>query len=154
SVWAEILNRTEDTPQAPKAHKQHGRQHTPIEEKQSMRWLSGLRAARDVAGQSPGVCCVCVADSEADAYELFCEERGELQWLIRACQDRALREDEGAQRLSPSGLHLREQVLTAAALYRVELLVRGREAKTGAETRGRRQSRQTRRATVEVRAVI
>jgi hypothetical protein len=156
TVWAQILNRTEDAPQSTKAQKEHDRKHTPIEDKESMRWLSGLRAARDVAQQLPGVSCVCVGDSEADVYELFCEPRGEhpVHWLIRACQDRALEEnpDQAEQALSPSGLHLRGQVLTAPVLYQVELLVRGREAKTGVETRGRRQSRRTRRATVEVRA--
>ena len=66
---------------------------TPIEEKESMRWLTGLREVRDVAQELPGVQCVCVADSEADIYEVFAEPRGEhpVHWLIRACQDRAAR---------------------------------------------------------------
>jgi hypothetical protein len=154
TVWAEVLNRTGDAPQAPEAQKERDRKHAPIEEKESLRWLSGLRAARDVAQRLPDVSCVCVGDSEADVYELFCEPRGEhpLHWLVRACQDRALQENPDEAPLSPSGLHLRGQVLTAPVLYQVELLVRGREAKTGVETRGRRQSRQARRATVEVRA--
>ena len=37
-------------------------------------------------------------------------------------------------------------------LYEVELLIRGRTAKTAVEDRARRQNRETRRATVEVRA--
>jgi hypothetical protein len=37
-------------------------------------------------------------------------------------------------------------------LYQVNLVIRGRKAKTAAEDRGRRQNRETRRATVEVRA--
>jgi len=86
---------------------------------------------------------------------LFCEPRGErpLPWLIRACQDRAVAADPDQAALSPSGLHLRGCVLLAPVLYQVELLVRGRQAKTDAEKRSRRQNRQTRHATVEVRAM-
>jgi hypothetical protein len=146
TVWAEILNRTEAPSQASASAKAHQRKHTPIEEKESLRWLTGLRAARAVAQQAPGVQCVCVGDSEADIYELFAEPRGEqpVQWLIRACQDRALE--------TAAGPHLREHVLATPVLYQVELRIRGRKAKTAAEDRGRRQNRETRQATVEVRA--
>jgi hypothetical protein len=43
-------------------------------------------------------------------------------------------------------------VLRTAVLYEVELLIRGRQAKTAAEDRARRQNRATRHAKVEVRA--
>jgi hypothetical protein len=127
------------------AEKQHQRKHTPIEEKESMRWLTALRAARQVAQELPGVQSVCVADSEADIYEVFAEPRGEVpvHWLIRACQDRAT---------SEVGKHLRDQVLATPVRYQVELLIRGRRAKTAAEDRARRQNRETRQAQVEVRA--
>ena len=145
TVWAEILNRTNGVTQA-SAAKRSERQRTPIEAKESLRWLTGLRPARQVAQHVPGVQCVCVADSEADIYELFAEPRGEqtLHWLIRACQDRALE--------SATPGHLRDQLLAQPVLYQVELLIRGRQAKTAAEDRARRQNRQTRQAKVEVRA--
>ncbi len=38
----------------------------PIEDKESLRWISGLRAAVQVAEACPDTCCVAVADSEAD----------------------------------------------------------------------------------------
>jgi len=145
TVGAEILNRTEGVSQA-SAQNRHARQCTPIEEKESLRWLTGLRQARELAQQLPGVQCVCVADSEGDIYELFAEPRGEhpVQWLIRACQDRAL--------VTATGQHLRAAVLATPVRYTVELLVRGRQAKLGAvETRGRRQNRQTRQTEVDVR---
>src|SRR5438270_9394234 len=85
-----------------------------------------------------------MADSEADIYELFCEPRGELHWLIRACQDRVLEAD------TPQ--HLREPLLAAPVLYKVELLIRGRHARLTTEDRARRQNRETRQAEVEVRA--
>jgi Transposase DNA-binding/Transposase Tn5 dimerisation domain/Transposase DDE domain len=146
TVWAEVLNRTEGVSHASAAEKKQQRNQTPIEEKESMRWLTGLREARQVAQKLPAVHCVCVADSEADIYELFAEPRGEppVHWLIRACQDRAL-QGEAAR-------HLRDQVLATPALYEVDLLIRGRQAKTAAEKRARRQNRESRQAKVEVRA--
>jgi len=146
TVWAEVLNRTAGVSHESATDKRHQRKHTPIEAKESMRWLTGLRKAREMAQQLPGVQCVCVADSEADIYELFAEPRGEhpVHWLIRACQDRALETD--------SGRHLRDQVLAAPVLYLVELQIRGRQAKTTVEERARRQNRVTRQAQVEVRA--
>lgn len=146
TVWAEVLNRIEGVSHAPAAEKGRKRKQTPIEDKESLRWLTGLRQARQVAQRLPGVQCVCIADSEADIYEIFAEPRGEppVHWLIRACQDRAL-DGDASQRL-------RDQVLATPPLYEVELLIRGRQAKTGAEARARRQNRATRRAKVEVRA--
>ena len=145
TVWAEVINRTEEARAPPPTR--YERLCTPIEEKESLRWLDGLRQARAAAQSLPGTACVCVADSEADVYELFAEPRGEppVHWLIRACQDRALQDE--------SGRHLRDAVLAAPVLYEAELLIRGRQAKTAAEDRARRQSRQTRQARVEVRAL-
>lgn len=145
TVWAEIVNRTEGIAHA-SAQTRAERQRTPIEEKESLRWLTGLRQARALAQQTPDTQCICVADSEADIYEVFAEPRGErpVDWLIRACQDRAL-ENGGPQ-------HLRDQVLARPLLYRVDLLIRGRKAKIAGEDRGRRQNRVTRQAQVEVRA--
>ncbi len=62
TVWAEILNRTDGVSHASTAEKQRQRKQTPIEEKESLRWLTGLQQARQVAQQLPGVCCVCIGD--------------------------------------------------------------------------------------------
>jgi hypothetical protein len=146
TAWAEVLNRSEGVSHAPAARKERERKQTPIEAKESLRWLTGLRQARQLAQELPGVCCVCVADSEADIYEVLAEPRGErpVHWLVRACQDRALRGEAAG--------HLRDAALATPALYEVELLIRGRQAKTAAEERARRTSRASRRAKVEVRA--
>jgi hypothetical protein len=150
TVAAEVVNRTDGVSHASASAKRQQRKRLPIEDKESLRWLTGLRQARAIAQQLPGVPCVCVADSEADIYELFAEPRGEVpvHWLIRACYDRALEADAEAN----GARHLRERVLATPALYEVELLIRGRQAKTAAEDRGRRQNRETRQAQVEVRA--
>lgn len=152
SAWATILNRTEGVSHASAAEKNRKRKQTPIEDKESMRWLTGLREARAIAQQVPGVQCVCVADSEADIYELFAEERGDVpvHWLIRACENRALQAEETAE--AEQTRHLRERALTAPVLYEVQLQIRGHQAKTAVKERGRGQSRASRQATVEVRA--
>jgi hypothetical protein len=146
TVWAEIVNRTEGVSHASVAEKRDRRKQVPIEEKESLRWLTGLRQARALAQQTPATQCICVADSEGDIYELFAEPQGEqpMPWLIRACQDRSVTGSQ-AQRV-------RDQVLSTPVLYEVELLIRGRQAKTPLEDRARRQNRETRQAKVEVRA--
>jgi len=131
--------------------KRRRRRAAPIEAKESMRWVEGLRQARAVAQTLPAVRCVCIADSEADIYELFAEDRGvvPVDWLIRACQDRALAAD-AADAAAPA--HLRGSVLQSPVLFTQEIQVRGRTPKTACETRGRRQARVDRKAVVEVRA--
>jgi hypothetical protein len=151
TAWAQALNRQEGVSHAPVAQKRRRRKQQPIEQKESMRWLAGLRKARELAEALPRSQCVCIADSEADLYEWFAEPRGDspapVDWLVRACQDRALEVQEDG---GPG--HLRERVLATPLLYEVELLIRGRQAKTAAEDRTRRCSRQSRQAQVEVRA--
>ncbi len=147
TAWAEHVNRTDGVSHASAAEKRQARKGKPIEEKESFRWLTGLREAREIAQEFPAVQCVCIADSESDIYEVFAEPRGKhsVDWLIRACQDRAIDGEPGER--------LRDRALATQVLYEVELTIRGRTAKTAAEDRARRQNRETRRTTVEVRAV-
>jgi hypothetical protein len=144
--WFRFWTRDDDSLEQSAADKRRQRQAAPIEDKESMRWLDGLRASRELAQAMSHVRCVAIADREADIYELFAEPRGAqpVEWLMRACQDRAV---DG-----PAGGHLRDQVGAMPVLDQVELKVRGRQAKTAAEDRVRRQNRVTRAATVAVRA--
>ncbi len=120
---------------------------TPIEEKESIRWVEGLRAARKVAEACPQTPCICVADSEADIYEMFSEPRatrdGQLHLLVRACHDRAL---------SDRHEHWLEVVRATPCWYQFSVNVRAREPKIKGDTRKRRQRRDARIAKVEVRA--
>jgi hypothetical protein len=125
----------------------------PIEEKESYRWVTTLREAHEVTQTCANTRCICVADSEADIYELLLEGRaqsGGVHWIVRASQDRALSEKRGAE-ANPECL-LRERVLTEAVLFKQTIQVRGRKAKIACEKRGRRQPRQSREAEVSVRA--
>lgn len=125
---------------------------TPIEEKESYRWVTTLRTAREAARDCPSTQCICVADSEADIYELVQEavaEPGCLDWIVRACQDRALGGENAAG--TPPG-RLRQSVLASPVLFAHAVKIRGRRAKLGCETRGRRQPRRSREAALSVRA--
>lgn len=129
--------------------KRQAKETTPIEEKESMRWLEGIRAARDVAEECPETCCVCVSDSESDIYELFGEPRttesaNELQLVIRACQDRKLvgRHDK-----------LLKTVRDTPCLYTCTIDVSSRKARPNAQRiSGRNAARDARIAEVEIRA--
>ncbi len=124
----------------------------PMEEKESYRWIEMLRRAGEEAQRCPSTQMVCVADSEADIYELLAEATTEphrVDWIVRACQNRAVQRENGQE---TAGKHLREHVLAQPVLCTHTIQVRGRTAKVSCETRGRRQPRQSRQAEMEVRA--
>jgi hypothetical protein len=124
----------------------------PIEEKESYRWVVALQQAREEARRCPATQVICVADSEADIYEVLVEGTREPRssgWIVRACQDRALLCENGQ---NSGDKLLREHVLQQPVLFGKTIQVRGRKAKVACETRGRRQPRQSREAEVVVRA--
>ena len=75
-------------------HGGKNRQHRlkrSLEEKESLRWVEGYRRVCDWQSTLSATRLVYVADSESDLFELFEEGKSEeADWLIRACQDRAL----------------------------------------------------------------
>jgi hypothetical protein len=124
----------------------------PIEEKESHRWLVALQQVREEAQRCPATRLICVADSEADIYEVLVEgtrEPSHSNWIVRACQNRALLCENGE---NSGKKHLREYVLEQPVLFGKSIHVRGRKALVAGETRGRRQPRQSREAEVVVRA--
>jgi len=150
--WTKLWTRDEPAEETP-AEKKKRRKTTPIEEKESIRWVEGLREGRELAQQFPHVQCVCIADSEADIYELFSEPRGArpVEWLVRACQDRGVLSND-ANSGEPIR-QLRESIENQPILFTKEISVRGRsQTKVSCETRSRRQPRESRTAEVEVRA--
>ncbi len=152
-VWAR-----DDEPPPSKGERSARRKQTPIEDKESQRWIDTLRAAREESRLASATRFVCVADSEADIYELVVAAQAppeDMYWIVRACQNRALQPaenehpaEEGAGAAVNS---LRERVLAEEVLFTHTITVRGREAKVSCEDRGRRQPRQSRTAEVEVR---
>lgn len=128
------------------------RASTPIEDKESHRWIETLSQAQTEAARCPSTRVICVADSEADIYEFVVQAMKEprpCEWIVRACQDRALAvENSGEQ----GEKRLRGSLLSQPVVFTKTIKVRGRQPKVSCETRGRRQPRQSRQAEVEVRA--
>lgn len=150
----------DDEPLPLKSQRKAQRQRTPIEQKESWRWIEALQHAREESQRAPETHFVCVADSEADIYELFVEaesDSGRVDWIVRACQDRALVEEDRNDALpeeleASSTRHLRETALGQDVLFTQTIQVRGRKPKVSCSTRTREQPRRSRMATVEVRA--
>jgi hypothetical protein len=66
--------------------KEKQRKKTPIEEKESLRWITGVQAAHDIATKAAGTEVIMVADSEADIFELMVEGQsleGRAEWIVR-----------------------------------------------------------------------
>ena len=152
AIWAKAWAR-EDEPEVTRVQKRAGRKAGPIEAKESIRWIEGLRRAREVAAVAPGTTCVCVGDSESDIYEFFAESRrteagGRVEWLVRACQDRRLVKPGAAAEATL----LRQAVSAAPELFTHEISVRGRSPKIPGKDRARRRPRRDRRAVVTARA--
>lgn len=147
AAWTDVQIRKDEQFVKSPEEKRKERKASPIEEKESFRWLKGLRKARDVAQQLPQVQCVCIGDSEADIYHLFVEPRGEhaVHWLVRACQERCV-ENSGEFKT------IRDVVVAEPVLFTKEITVRGRKPKIACETRSRRMARKSRTAQVTVRA--
>lgn len=158
------------------ALKKH-RKKTPIEDKESQRWVDGMRLAHRIAAEVPDTQVILVSDSEADIFELLVagqlpdsqhaqptDETGaspaHAQWIVRGCQNRAVLPDKPSPETPAAGDEETDaclktvlaKVAAAPVLKSYEVQVRGRDPKVSCETRGRRQARQSRTATVEVRA--
>lgn len=119
----------------------------PIEEKESHRWLQTLRVAEQEATHCPRTHLIVVCDSEADIYEVLAEQP-RIDWIVRACQDRALLPE--AEAAPDRTLH--KHLLAQPVLYSQTINVRGRKTKIACDTRGRRQPRRSRQAQVEIRS--
>jgi hypothetical protein len=153
--------REEKTPEY-RAAKKRAQRQKPISDKESYRWIECLNAAQEVARQTPGTQIVCVADSEADIFELFESGQAPTQgphadWIVRGGQERALQKpgpDAEPAELAAweANHHVVTRVASTPVLYTAQLHVRGRRQRIAGETRTRRQSRDSRDIQVEVRA--
>jgi len=146
-AWQKVWARNKIKKKRTKNEKDLQLRKTPIEEKESFRWLEGMRAAREVAAACPETTCVCIADSDADVYELFCESRstsrGEVHFLVRACQNRNTCAPE---------VKMLDATRAAPCLFQFSVNVSARTARVVNETRKRQATRGARLAEVEVRA--
>jgi hypothetical protein len=148
-VWQKSWARDKIETKLTSAEKSKKRKQTPIEDKESLRWIEGLRAAREVAQQCPETTCVCMGDSEADIYELFSEprvtENENLHLLVRACQTRATTDQS----------NWLANARTTDCLYECSVDVSARTQKLSSpsvKVGKRSKSRKARAAAVEIRA--
>jgi len=131
------------------------RKAKPIEDKESIRWIEGYRAACRVAQEASSTHIVSLADSEGDIYEYLLEAQAvegvrKASFIIRACQNRAVVTSDQAG--SPELPHLlREQVVSTPVLAQRTLEVRRREPQSK-DNRKRKQPREPRTAVVDIRA--
>ena len=130
----------------PQKEKQRQRQAKPIEQKESNRWLQGLRQARQAAEACPEKTCVLVQDSEADITELFREDRtlshgGELHLIVRAGQDRITSEGK-----------LMDVLRQEPSRFERVIEVSRRKPKVACTQHKRERARKPRKAKVEVRS--
>jgi hypothetical protein len=72
------------------------KRHWPIEAKESMRWLEGFERCAELAATLPDTRLVYVADRESDIHEFMvrAQRHPQVDWLIRAAQDRKLAEGD------------------------------------------------------------
>jgi hypothetical protein len=93
--------------------KKSRRRGTPIEQKESIKWLKSYRALAAVQPHLPNTVLVSVGDREADVYELFREASQHAQGpklLVRAAHNRQLQNEqarlwEHLQSLAIAGVH-------------------------------------------------
>jgi hypothetical protein len=145
----------------PAADKAAQRKGKPIQDKESFRWLQGYRQACATATACPQTQVVIVSDSESDIYECLAEGQqpavaGQRQadWIIRACQDRAVvldAADEVTAAAAQAKALLFAQTAATPVLQRLTLKVSKRQPKSH-DKRARKQPRSARQAVVTVQA--
>lgn len=151
TLYQENWTRTDEPPD-PEHRKKY--KSLPLEQKETYRWLTTLQHAQAAAAELPQTSLVVVADSESDIYEVLAAAQQEpraVDWIVRAAQDRATRETP--EHSAENTALLCERVLATPVLAQHDVAVRGRTAKISCEKRGRRQSRESRVAHVDVRAL-
>jgi len=128
-----------------KAQKSKQRRAKPIEEKESYRWLEGIKTAELAARACPETTCVCVGDSESDIYDVFVaaeqSEVSNLHLLVRA----------GQNRNTTGGQDWADRVRGSAKIAEQTVRIRSRQAKIGDGKSARSRSRSGRVAELEIR---
>lgn len=166
TVWEKTWTREPIDKSLTKARKQRLRSQTPIEKKESIRWIEGIRAAREASDLCRETTCVCVSDSESDIYEVFQEVTS-----ADVSAERVSRDTNSKTPHSPPSRHANFHLLARAGqdrltdtgdwlndaraveeLMRDSVTVSERRAKIKTATSPRAKSREARTAEVGVRA--
>jgi len=116
----------------------------PIEEKETFRWIEGLRDTVDLAAQMPQTRLLNVCDREADFFELFEEQRRHtcVDLLVRANHNRGIMDEP---------YKLFEAVRQAPLQTKVQIHVPHQSARPKLSKKKARPKRPSRQANMEVR---
>lgn len=145
TLWNKILVRKDETPEE-KNLKKKTRPKTPVEAKESFRWIEGYRETIQLATNHPQTTCVCLGDSESDMFEVFAEPRcANAHLLVRACYDRHVTDEHD----TPT--RIRAAVYGEPIIATKTLHVRARPAAVPQATGKRDRARTTREAFLEIR---
>ncbi len=68
--------------------KRPSRRQRAIEDKESRRWIDGMRQASEVLSEAAGITVLC--DSEGDMYGLFAQRAANVHLIVRSCQNRSI----------------------------------------------------------------
>lgn len=147
-VWARESIETKLTD----AEKSKRRKQLCFEEKESCRWLDMQQSGEQIARANPETNYICVADSEADIYELFLEASSfpaNYHLLIRGCQSRVTTTVSEAGIAEESSIN--EALEKVDFCFDKQIKVGRREQSISVDDAVRNQSRDARTATVSVR---
>jgi len=150
TVWQKCWAREQIETTLSKSEKCRKRQKTPIEEKESFRWLKGYRQGCELADQVPDTKVVVISDSEGDIFECFTEAQQNVaeqkaDWIVRACQDRSLPNQDGDHE------NLWAEVGSTKILGTMDVEVSKNQPKS-TDKQKRNQSRSARTATMTIQA--
>jgi Transposase DNA-binding/Transposase Tn5 dimerisation domain/Transposase DDE domain len=153
NIWARDVDEFRENKRLSKQAKEQKRKQTPIEAKESYRWLEGYRLACTVAAQTPDSLIVSISDSEGDIYDCFAEaapEKGtrKAEWIVRACQNRSLPWSAGA---GPGYQKLWDELSQTKVLETCQVDV-SKNRPQSHDDRKRKQPRSARTATVTIQA--
>jgi hypothetical protein len=97
-------------------HEKNGENlRTPIEDKESYRWVRGYQKADRIARQFPKHQIVSIADREADIYDIYNEaslSHSQAKWLIRAIKNRPLIGESGRREAGKLWDTIRDEPIT------------------------------------------
>jgi len=116
----------------------------PIEEKETFRWIEGLRDTVNVAAQMPQTQLIHICDREADFFDLFEQQRrhGRVDLIVRANHNRGIQQEP---------YKLFEAVRQTSVQGKVQVSVTHQSARPKLSKRKARPSRPSRQANLEVR---
>ena len=118
---------------------------TPIEEKESYRWVEGLMDCAEVSKTLKATKIVCVADREGDVYDIYDYARShpEIELLIRVTHERK------CKRRGYPGLF--DQLRSSAKKAEFELDIPGKSARSSKSNQKARKAEAPRKAKMQLR---